>query len=47
MLDKDLKAEIERIKSANPKAHEGQLIGIAMATLRSKADPKKIIELIK
>jgi len=45
--DKELEFEINKIKQENPKAPEGKLIGIAMSKLRTRADPKKITQLIK
>jgi Glu-tRNA(Gln) amidotransferase subunit E-like FAD-binding protein len=47
MSDSDLKKEIERIKKANKNAPEGKLTGIVISALRGKADPQKIIKLMK
>ena len=47
LSDKDLEAEIKKIKEQNKSAPEGKIIGIAMSKLRIRADPKKIQELIK
>ncbi|MBD3262802.1 Glu-tRNA(Gln) amidotransferase subunit GatE [Candidatus Woesearchaeota archaeon] len=47
LSDKELKEEIKNIKEKNKSASEGKLIGIAMSKLRTRADPKKIMQLIK
>lgn len=45
--DKELEFEIKKIKEQNKDAPESKLIGIAMSKLRTRADPKKIIEFLK
>lgn len=47
MSDKDLEKEIKKIVSENKGKPEKMLIGIAMGKLRGKADPKKIIGMLK
>ena len=47
LSDKELEAEIKKIKEQNKDAQVGKLIGIAMSKLRIRADPNKIMQLIK
>ena len=47
LSDKELEEKIEEIKSKNKDAPEGKLIGIAMSQLRGRADPGKVMQMIK
>jgi len=47
LSDKELKAEVEKIKNQNKNIPLARLINITMAKLRGKADPKKVIDFLK
>ena len=47
LSDTELKSEIKKIKDQNKDIPLNRLINIAMAQLRGKADPTKVIELLK
>lgn len=47
MPDKELEAELKKIVSENKGKPEGMLIGIAMGKLKGKADPSKVINMLK
>jgi len=47
LSDDKLKEELQKIKKENPNIPEGKLINLAMSKLRTRADPRKIIEFLK
>jgi len=47
MSDADIEKEVKKIVSENKDKPEKQLIGIVMGKLKGKADPKKVMEIMK